>query len=215
MKQIPPQLTRVVEELDIRGITFQSLREDRRTFFRLLGRGVLWPDAAAFAYDGMGVLVLTPYPPEKSTLVDKFKQELPDRVKVLAYNRPTLFYDGNGKPVIYADDVKLQNVPFLAPFLFPGSVEEVGLEVIVFLSVDEQHVHTSENPWNGVTGYFISSNVHTPTEKAKKTLEKALSGVEYLGVGTNLDFSYPRTLDVVFAELKGALDGLRTRKYMP
>ena len=217
MKQIPPGLVRAAEELDRRGITFQGLREDRRTFFGLLGRGVLWPNAAAFAYDGMGVLVLTPYPPEKSKLTNKFKQELPDRVKVLAYNRPTLFYDGNGssKPVIYADDVKSPNVPFLVPFLYPGDAEEVGLEVIVFLSDGRQSFNTIKNPLRGVIGYFITSHWHAPTEKAEITLEKALSGVEFYGIGTNLGFYYPRTLDTVFTELRTALDGLRTGKYRP
>lgn len=215
MKQIPPGLTKAAEELDMAGITFQGLREDRRTFFALLGRGVFWPNAAAFAYDGMGVLIHTPYPPEQSKLTNKFKQELPDKVKVLAYNRPTLFYDGNGKPVIYADDVNSSNVPFLVPFLYPGETEEVGLDAIVFLSVDERHIHTSENPWRGAIGYFITSHGHTPTEKAEKTLEKALSGVKFWGIGTNPDLSYPRILNKVFAELKDALDGLRTGTYRP
>ena len=216
MKRIPPLLTTAVDELDKRGITFQGLREDGRTFFGLVGRGVLWPNAAAFAYDDMGVLIHTPYPREQSELVDKFKQELPDRVKVLAYSRPTLFYDGNGpsKPVVYADDVKSPEVPFLVPFLYPGEAKEFKLEAIVFLSETQQpihDIHMSETPWRGIIGYFITSHGHNPTEKAQKKLEEALSGVNFYGLGTNLGFAYPRTLGRVYDELRATLDVLSAR----
>ena len=158
MKRIPNKLQKYAEELDGRDFNHDNFTDEGETFERLLSLGVMIPYADAMVYKDKAILVCGSPAIGKTKLVDGLEERLGQKAKRLAYDFPTMYWDGKSKPVVYDNDTTEYNqkeFPFLVPFLFPGEVKEYTLEMMIFLKAGKSEGPLEETNERNIFKYFF------------------------------------------------------------
>jgi len=190
--KIPKKLTELINKYDQENLTFAKVTaEDVKTtnfremnekdIYKLLKNGVLLPFADAFKYNNFGVLLTGRSGVGKTTTM----ANLAHNHNIYARDRPTLFK--NDKTYVFKDDVKSNNYPFFAPFLFPEEVESSELRYVINIcNMKDSFKQCNETEIKNIIDFIMFEAVDMKkTDDAAKLAYELFEGIQFYNVDRN------------------------------
>ena len=122
MPEVSVDLQKYANSLESSNIKFEGKGGNElgdKDFERLLSYGVLIPEAYALSFNDMGILLVGDSEARVS-IAKKLIEMNGDKARVLAGKNPTLYVpNGTAKPLVFLNDNRLWEQPWLEPFLEP------------------------------------------------------------------------------------------------
>lgn len=190
MRPINPDLKRYVEELDCKDTYLRGMNDegdgtilgpdvDDEVFANLLSHGVVIPYADAVSYEKKGILVVGEGGIGKSPLVGKMQKLFPQESQVLAFDSPSIYQpDNTQRAVVYLDDIRSNEFPFFAPFLYPGDIEEYPIEYLIHLRKDNRRILREGDIEEAVNYSVFEGSGYPRTREAETKMREILNGVK-------------------------------------
>jgi hypothetical protein len=204
MKAIPPALIKLATEIDERGLDFPEFEKDD-AYLQLLKQGVMFPRGESFSYKGMGVIVFPIYGTEIGKVTEKLKEQ--EGVEVLAKRRPTMYWNGSSRPIIYRKHVSSEDYPDLTPIM-DQEEDYSELGAVVFLHLGSGSLRELRRvDYQNIRDFFLSPMV-TYDQRVVETIDYVLSDIRPYMIGTNGDFKGVRDINTVCRELSGEFDAI-------
>lgn len=191
MANIPEEVRRFARTLSRKNVTLDTSLNDEKPFKRLIQLGIFHPYGDSFLYNGKAFFICGSTGTGKSPLVKRLRERFGPKIRPLVQDNPILYWNGNSKPVTYADCAEHYPQLFLDPFLTPENHTPYELEGIILLREGSQRGVSplSIDGQRELYGFLIETYNVNLDSKNKTILDNVLRQVscaEY-----NKDYGYP------------------------
>ena len=180
MAEINTELQEYIRGLDTRNVFLKYARGSNeltdKELERLLSYGIAMPYADAYSFNEAGMLLVGEADIDKQLSVSRISGLYPQRFRLLAQDNPVIYQPQiNVNPVAYLDDIRSEDTPFFAPFLFPNSVPEFPVEYLFHLKRSDRRATLEGNMSETINFMMFEAGFYRRTIANERRLNEIFS----------------------------------------